>query len=240
MAERSAGLQGQPGTLRNRGGCRARRPFDPLRAKEYPAVIGCDEVGRGALCGPVIVAAVWFDPSAIPAELLAGLDDSKRLTRRQRERLSDLIMASSEAALAAGSVARIDRYGVRVATLDAMCRAVERLGVEAPVHFDGVDVPDGLRARAIALVRGESTTPQIAAASVVAKVFRDRLIARLAARHAHYGWQKNAGYGTAEHLAALADHGPTPHHRRSFRPVAQSATRGMVAAAGGLDDRQTA
>lgn len=201
------------------------RPFAGIDPARFPAVIGCDEVGRGALCGPVVVAAVWFDPVAIPVELLAQLDDSKRLTARQRDRLSTLITACSRVAVAANSVTRIDRHGIRAMTLDAMRKAVERLQIDAPVHVDGVDVPDGLEPRAIATVRGEQITPQIAAASVVAKTFRDRLISRLATRYAHYGWHNNAGYGTAEHLAALASHGATPHHRRSFGPVARHALK---------------
>ena len=197
------------------------RPFAGIDAACFPAVIGCDEVGRGALCGPVVVAAVWFDPVAVPSELLSELDDSKRLSARQRERLSGLVMACGRVAIAASSVARIDRHGIRAMTLDAMRRAIERLPIDAPVHIDGIDVPEGLEHRAIALVRGESSSPQIAAASVVAKVFRDRLISRLSARYAAYDWHSNYGYGTAAHLAALARCGPTRHHRRSFSPVAK-------------------
>jgi ribonuclease HII len=195
------------------------RPFDPGLAAAYPAVVGCDEVGRGALCGPVVVAAVWFDPRAVPPELLGELDDSKKLSPKQRERVLGLVTASARVAVAASSATRIDQRGIRTMTLDAMRRAVARLGLEAPVRVDGLDVPPGLAVEAAPVVRGESTVPQIAAASVVAKVCRDRLMARLATRHPHYRWDKNAGYGTAEHLAALRRYGPTPHHRRSFGPV---------------------
>jgi ribonuclease HII len=199
------------------------RPFDPALASGYPAVIGCDEVGRGALCGPVVVAAVWFDPKLAPAELLANLDDSKRLTLRQREKLSAVIMACARIAISARSSTRIDRYGIRTMTLDAMNRAIGRLGLDAKVCVDGLDVPPELQRNAIAVVRGDSQVPQIAAASVVAKVFRDRLMAHLAIRYPHYGWEKNAGYGTAQHLAALRQHGATPHHRRSFAPISEMA-----------------
>ncbi|MBY0253214.1 MAG: ribonuclease HII, partial [Methylobacterium organophilum] len=108
-------------------------PFDPARAAAYPAAIGCDEVGRGALCGPVVVAAVWFDPTAIPPDLLAALDDSKRVPEPVRERLAPLIRAHARVAVAAGSRALIDRINIRGATLDAMARAVARLGLAAPV-----------------------------------------------------------------------------------------------------------
>lgn len=203
-----------------RGGMAA---FDPDNAADYPAVIGCDEVGRGALSGPVVVAAVWFDPRAIPPELLGGLDDSKRLVARRREELTEMIMACAGAkvALAASAACRIDREGIRLATLDAMRRAVERLRLEAPIVIDGVDVPPGLALPASSVVRGDSTVPQIAAASIVAKTCRDRLMGRLAQRHPAYGWTSNVGYGTPEHLAALDMKGPTRHHRQSFAPVSQ-------------------
>lgn len=233
------------------------RPFQYSRVEEYPTVIGCDEVGRGALCGPVIVAAIWFDPRHLPAPLLEALDDSKRLTAKQRERIAaDLLAVRSVAvqrsrttaaqpagnspagsakarksrkapppdlrlAYAAGTVAEIDRLGIRVATLAAMARAVERLGVQAPVVVDGMDIPPGIRLPVQAQVRGDSTSPQIAAASIVAKVLRDRLLARLGRRYPDYGWHENAGYGTRAHLDALARLGPSPHHRLSFRPLAQ-------------------
>ena len=195
------------------------RPFDPNLAATYPAVIGCDEVGRGALCGPVVVAAVWFDPCGVRPELLGALDDSKRLTAKQRERVCDLIMASARVGLAAGSAACIDRDGIREATLGAMRRAIERLGVQAAARIDGVDIPPGLPVDAVSVVRGESVVPQIAAASVVAKVCRDRLMTHLGARYPPFRWDSNAGYGTAQHLAALRQYGPSPHHRRSFAPV---------------------
>jgi ribonuclease HII len=189
-----------------------------------------DEVGRGALCGPVLVAAVWFDPAAVPAALLAALDDSKRLTARQREAAAALVHAHAQVAFAAASAAAVDRLNVRAATLAAMARAVVRLGragpapggpaLCGPVLVDGRDVPPGLGPDASALIGGDGLAPQIAAASIVAKVRRDRLMARLGARWPAYGWGANAGYGAAAHLSALARHGATPHHRRSFAPVA--------------------
>ena len=189
-------------------------PFDPKRAKEYPALIGCDEVGRGALCGPVVAAAVWFDPAAIPPTLLAALDDSKRVPRPIRETLAPLILEHARVAVAAGSRALIDRINIRAATLDAMARAVSRLGLDAPVLVDGRDALPGLPGGAV--VGGDRLVPQIAAASIVAKVFRDGLMRRLALRHPGYGWERNVGYGTAIHRAGLTALGRSPHHRLSF------------------------
>ncbi len=190
------------------------RPFDPSRAAAYPTAIGCDEVGRGALCGPVVVAAVWFDPAVLPPDLLAALDDSKRLNEPERERLAPAIRAQARVAVSAGSRALIDRINIRAATLDAMARAVGRLGIAAPVLVDGRDALPGLPSRAV--VGGDRRVPQIAAASIIAKVFRDTLMRRLALRHPGYGWERNVGYGTAIHRAGLTSLGRSPHHRLSF------------------------
>lgn len=191
-------------------------PFDPNAAADYPAVIGCDEVGRGALSGPVVVAAVWFDPAAFPPALLARLDDSKRVKRPERERLTPLIRAHARVALAAGSRALVDRINVRAATLHAMTRAVERLGLDAPVLVDGRDLIPGIAQPCRALVGGDRLVPQIAAASIVAKTVRDAVMRALARRHPAYGWDSNVGYGTRTHLAGLADRGRSAHHRVSF------------------------
>jgi ribonuclease HII len=128
--------------------------------------------------------------------------------------------------VAAASSSTIDRIGIRNATLDAMRRAIAGLAsdlpaADLPVFVDGLDVPPGLASRCEAVVRGDSSVPQIAASSIVAKTCRDRLMRMLALRHPNYRWEKNAGYGTADHLDALARYGPTRHHRQSFRPVSQ-------------------
>lgn len=191
-------------------------PFDPRLAATYPAVIGCDEVGRGALCGPVIVAAVWFDPAVFPSDLLARLDDSKRLKAAEREALTPLIRAQAQVAVSAGSCALVDRINVRGATLDAMRRAVIGLGREAPVRVDGRDPIPGLTLPCQAVIGGDRLVPQIAAASIVAKTLRDALMRRLAGRYPDYGWASNVGYGTRTHLAGLAARGRSPHHRISF------------------------
>jgi ribonuclease HII len=201
-------------------------PFDPARAADWPAAIGCDEVGRGALCGPVVTAAVWFEPSRLPPDLLAALDDSKRLTPARREAAAARLAGAARFAVAAACRAEVDRAGVRAATLAAMARAVARVGIDAPVLVDGRDVPPGLTGRARAVVGGDGAVPQIAAASIIAKVLRDRAMARLAARWPAYGWDRNAGYGVAGHLEALRASGPTPHHRRSFAPVAAAGGSG--------------
>jgi ribonuclease HII len=197
-------------------------PFDPRHARRYPAVIGCDEAGRGALCGPVVVAAVWFDPRDIPGPLLGRLDDSKKLSPRVREALAVEIRRHARVAVVAGSAGRIDGEGIRAVTLDCMRRAVLRLAVDGPVRIDGVDVPAGLGRLCEAVVRGDGTVPQIAAGSIIAKTTRDAIMHRLAGRHGGYRWDRNAGYGTADHLDALVRLGPTRHHRLSFRPVAEA------------------
>jgi len=192
------------------------RPFARRRASLFPPVIGCDEVGRGALCGPVVVCAVWFEPEALPKGMLARLDDSKKIDREEREALYPLIARASRVAFAARSARYIDVYNIRNATLQAMTHAVTRLDIAAPVRIDGIDVPRGLSGDALAVVKGDAKVPQIAAASIMAKVLRDRLMARLGTRHPHYRWDSNAGYGTAAHRAAIMTHGHSRHHRRSF------------------------
>jgi ribonuclease HII len=194
-----------------------RGPFRHRARAGYPAVIGCDEVGRGALCGPVVVAAVWFDPVAF--EPLGRLDDSKRLTDRARERLASLIFGRARVCVSAASVSSIDRRGIRLATLEAMSRAIRRLDVCAPVWVDGIDIPPALTLEVHPLVQGDRRVPQIAAASIVAKVTRDRLLRDLSRRYPDFGWEHNMGYGTEAHLEALRRLGPTPHHRRSFAPA---------------------
>jgi ribonuclease HII len=200
---------------------RSSRPFSPEHAARYPAVVGVDEVGRGALCGPVMTAAAWFDPVALPPDLLAQLDDSKRLRADHRERIAAELRRHARYMLRAASPRFIDAIGIRHATLDAMRRAVLALGIRATVVVDGRDLPPGLPLPARAVVRADCTVPQCAAASILAKVVRDALMRRLAVRYPAYRWETNVGYGTREHLEALARDGATRHHRRSFAPVTQ-------------------
>jgi ribonuclease HII len=196
-------------------------PFDPAAAAMYPVLIGCDEVGTGALCGPVVTAAVWFDPQSIPPSLLENLDDSKNLTRKKRAWLADAIRQVALVSIAASSAAQIDKIGIRPATLSAMRRAILGLQVDAPVQVDGLVVPNGLPMACTAVVRGDGSVPQIAAASIVAKVFRDEVMTRLAKKFPDYKWEKNVGYGTAEHISAIKRCGPTKYHRRSYAPLSQ-------------------
>jgi ribonuclease HII len=179
-------------------------------------VAGCDEAGRGPLAGPVVAAAVVLDPKRIPR----GLNDSKKLDREERERLYLKICASAEVAVAFGSTARIDRDNILRASLWALARAVRALPVQPKLVFvDGRDRIDaGCDCQAV--ISGDALVLSIAAASIVAKVTRDRLMARLAHAHPGYGFERNMGYGVPEHTAALNRLGPTIHHRRSFAPVA--------------------
>lgn len=178
-------------------------------------VIGVDEVGRGALAGPVVVAAARFDCARLPPDLLAALDDSKRLGARRRRDIAERLRPHVEVAFAAASARRIDAINIRAATLDAMRRAVGRLGGTELVLIDGNDLPP-LAREAVAIVGGDATVPQIAAASILAKILRDDLMARLGRRWPAYGHDAHAGYGTERHREALRAHGPSPHHRLSF------------------------
>ncbi|NKX43256.1 ribonuclease HII [Roseicyclus persicicus] len=179
-------------------------------------VAGVDEAGRGPLAGPVAAAAVVLDPARLPP----GLNDSKALTARRRAALFDLIHETAEVSLAWASVEEIDRLNIRAASLLAMRRAVEGLArVPDAALIDGNACPEGLPCRGVTLVKGDALSLSVAAASIVAKVARDRVMAELARAFPGYGWEVNQGYPTAEHRAALQDMGVTPHHRRSFRPV---------------------
>ena len=185
-------------------------------------LFGIDEVGRGPLAGPVVAAVVAFPPAS---KRILGLRDSKVLTAPQRDRLAVLIRnRAATIGIGAASCRVIDRVNIRVATAIAMRRALRRAAGEcrAPmvVLIDGLPLPE-LRVEHDALVDGDAHCYSIAAAGVVAKVVRDRLMALLARRHPSYGWEHNMGYGTPEHLAAIDLAGPTVHHRRSFMPVAQ-------------------
>lgn len=188
-------------------------------------MIGVDEAGRGPLAGPVVAAAC-----VLGADVPAGLDDSKKLSAKRRAALEPAIKVSCLWALGECEAAEIDRLNIFAATMLAMTRAVtalcERLGADPDeVLIDGNLTPagrvDGWRWPARAIVGGDALEPCISAASILAKEHRDRVMRAYAQIHPHYGWERNAGYGTAEHLAALRHHGTTPQHRRSFAPVAR-------------------
>lgn len=181
-------------------------------------VAGCDEAGRGPLAGPVVAAAVILDPERVPR----GLDDSKKLPPAAREKLYDAICATAEVAVAVGSCTRIDRDNILQASLWALARAVEALPVRPGLVFvDGRDrIAVSCECRPI--IRGDALVASIAAASIVAKVTRDRLMARLGAAYPGYGFERHMGYSVPEHTEALQRLGPTIHHRRSFSPVARA------------------
>lgn len=184
-------------------------------------VIGVDEAGRGPLAGPVVAAACVLGHDAPQ-----GLDDSKKLSAKRRAVLEPQIKASCHWALGVVEADEIDRINIFAATMLAMTRAVAALALEPDeVLIDGNMTPAGRHPDwcwpARAIVGGDALEPCISAASILAKEHRDRLMREYAEAHPHYGWQTNMGYGTAEHLAALREHGPSPLHRRSFAPVAQ-------------------
>ncbi len=185
-----------------------------------PTIAGIDEAGRGPWAGPVVAAAVILDTSTLDPGLAAAIDDSKRLSPARREAVLAGLAGCARIGLGAASVTEIDRLNILAATMLAMRRAVINLGAPPALALvDGNRAPD-LPCPARTVVKGDSRSLSIAAASIAAKVTRDRAMARLAQRHPGFGWERNAGYGTAEHRAALAELGVTPHHRRSFAPIA--------------------
>lgn len=190
-------------------------------------IIGVDEVGRGPLAGPVVAAAVSLDSA-----IISGLNDSKKLSGKARAVLEIEIKAQCRWAVGVVHPAEIDRINIFKATMQAMtyavaalCAAAAEAGEPHEVLIDGNMTPHGRTIGwcwpARAIVGGDALEPCISAASIIAKEYRDRLMRALAQDHPQYGWSTNVGYGTPEHLAALRSHGPTPHHRRSFAPVAQ-------------------
>src|SRR5579863_8592768 len=179
-------------------------------------VAGCDEAGRGPLAGPVVAAAVILDPRRVPR----GLDDSKKLNAAMREQLYARICASAHVAVAFAPPSRIDRDNILRASLWALARAVAALPVKPRlVYVDGRDrIACGCDCEAV--IGGDGLVASIAAASIVAKVTRDRLMTCLGAAHPGYGFEQHKGYSVPDHCAALERLGPTIHHRRSFSPVA--------------------
>lgn len=187
-------------------------------------VVGVDEVGRGPLAGPVLAAACVFPDGKLPRKVASLIDDSKRLSAIQRQAAYEAFRPYARIALGAASVAEIDRFNILVATHMAMSRAVQRLGLGSTVVLiDGNRAPPARLlpegCKAVTVVGGDGRSLSIAAASIYAKIVRDRLMQRLAIRHPAYGWATNAGYGTEEHRIAITRVGVTRHHRMSFRPL---------------------
>lgn len=196
-----------------------------LWAEPVGLVAGVDEAGRGPLAGPVVAAAVILDESV----QLAGVTDSKKLTALQRDRLFDEIQAKALCfCIGVASVEEIDRINILQATLLAMRRAVDGLKlVPARVLVDGNRLPV-LPMASEAIVKGDATVQSIGAASILAKVHRDRLCMQLHEQHPHYGFDVHKGYGTADHLAALLQHGACIAHRRTFGPVREALARSIA------------
>ena len=179
-------------------------------------IVGVDEAGRGPLAGPVVAAAV-----VLCADGIAGLDDSKKLSAKRRAVLEAEIKAKCRWAVGLASVEEIDAINILQATMLAMTRAVEALGLEpALVMVDGNRLPRW-RFSAQAVIGGDAIHPCISAASIIAKEHRDRMMVAADAEYPGYGWASNKGYGATVHMAALRRLGPTPLHRKSFAPVAQ-------------------
>ncbi len=185
-------------------------------AQGYLRIAGVDEVGRGPLAGPVVAAAVVLNPEDIPE----GLNDSKKLTAKRRAALEAALRDRAEVTVAEASVAEIDEHNILRASHLAMERAVAAL--DPPPDYlliDGNMIPRGLTIPSQAVVKGDAHSVSIAAASIVAKNWRDQLMVDLAQQHPGYGWETNAGYPSKQHREALQNLGVTPHHRRSFKPV---------------------
>ncbi len=187
-----------------------------LRSRGYRSIAGIDEAGRGALAGPVVAAAVVLDLANIPA----GLNDSKKLSWKRREELYEEIHALARVAFASVSTRMIEEINVLAATMKAMTSACGKLSSSPDyVLVDGNQLPRDLGSPAHSVTRGDTLSVSIAAASIIAKVERDRMMIRLAEDFPAYGWHRNKGYGTAGHMEAISAAGITCHHRRTFAPV---------------------
>ena len=185
-------------------------------AEGYRIIAGVDEVGRGPLAGPVTAAAVVLDPGRIPK----GLNDSKKLSAKRRAVLYDEIMEVAQVSIAEASVGEIDALNILRASHLAMERAIAGLAITPDLALiDGNMIPRGLHIPARAVIKGDGVSQSIAAASIMAKIWRDRGMWDLAQHYPGYGWETNAGYPSKSHKAALQNLGVTPHHRRSFKPV---------------------
>jgi ribonuclease HII len=188
---------------------------------EYDSiVIGVDEVGRGPLAGPVVAAAVYIPPENRNHPVWKDVQDSKKLSAIRRDILFSVIKGQCVFGIAEASVTEIDELNILQATFLAMRRSIEQMKLNNPyILIDGNRLPKNWPWDSRAIIKGDSKSVSIAAASILAKVTRDKMMEDLSKTHPFYGWDNNAGYGTPEHLAALTTHGITPHHRQSFAPV---------------------
>jgi ribonuclease HII len=198
-------------------------PSFEIESQYKTHVGGVDEVGRGPWAGPVVAAvAVFLSPSSLPSTLLKGVQDSKKLSKDKREFIYAELLKLKPFTYGVGitSVEEIDQLNILKATFLAMERSIQSLPQKPEtLLIDGKYIPCFEGIQTYPLIKGDSISFSIAAASIIAKVTRDRLMEKLALEHPHYGWERNAGYGTAEHQRALKLHGVTPHHRKSFAPI---------------------
>ena len=196
---------------------------DNLTGSSALACAGLDEVGRGPLAGPVVAAACVLDRARLPDSLRNAIKDSKKLTARKRANIAAALGDYSDISIGLCEVAEIDTMNILRASLEAMARAYR--GLSSPPAFALVDgnqkPPLGTVCRLQTLVGGDAKSLSVAAASIVAKEYRDTLMRQLAESHPVYGWERNAGYGTASHLQAIELYGVTIHHRRSFAPISK-------------------
>ena len=194
----------------------SRPSFEIEEGLPHKLIAGVDEAGRGPWAGPVFAAAVIIDPSNCPD----GLNDSKKLSEKKREALYDQIVQSCRVGVGSSEVAEIDDVNILTATFRAMTRAIEALPCPPDLALiDGNRAPKDLTCVAQTVVKGDGRSLSIAAASIIAKVTRDRYMCDLAQSYPDYGWHTNKGYGTKQHHMSLLRNGVTPHHRRSFKPI---------------------
>jgi ribonuclease HII len=195
-----------------------------LGRKSGAVICGVDEAGRGPLAGPVVACAAILPLTGLSTRLLGALDDSKRLSAEVREALAEKLRVKAIWALGEASVEEIDRFNLLRATFMAMRRAFESLPVQPAAALIDGNMKPGLPCAETTVVEGDHLSYSIAAASSLAKVARDKMMRELPCAHPRYGWERNVGYGTKEHLAAIDLHGVTPHHRTSFRPIYEQLT----------------
>ena len=194
-------------------------------------IAGVDEAGRGPWVGPVAAGAVIFLQRPIHEYLASHLDDSKKLSAKQREKLYEIIKKEAEKknlayGIGLASAQEIDEMNILQATFLAMQRALKNLGIEPDTALiDGNRTPANFTCRCQSVIKGDSKSYSIAAASIMAKVYRDRLMQEMALKYPHYGFEKNAGYGTKEHIEALKKYGITPEHRTSYKPIKELLTQ---------------
>lgn len=197
-------------------------PDFTLENQHAGLVCGIDEAGRGPWAGPVTAAAVIFDQATLSDDLKQSLNDSKKLSAKKRDALFDPIMTQGLVGIGEATVQEIDQINILNATYLAMCRAVANLSPQPDYALiDGNRMPKGLQIPGEPIIKGDGLSCSIAAASIIAKVTRDRYMAKLSEEFPGYGWERNAGYGVKAHKEALHKLGVTPHHRQSFAPIAQ-------------------